>query len=144
MFLKLLIGMTLFTEAAGLLIPLLISPASAWLEDHVTDRPNTGGFLRFLSRLNIEPTRPASLIWLSIKYHFQPSLLTGGPGPMLRAVAAYLLHAVLFFVIGSYMFKQALELWFQESYRTGLPLACCLARSSSGIRFTCSGAACLC
>jgi hypothetical protein len=119
MFVKGLLGIVLLLESACLLGPMLVSRLSSWLEDHISTRPKAGGIWRGLNQLNLVPTRPASLIWLSIKYHFQPSVPTGGAIAMLQAIAFYLGFAVLFFVVGSYMFAQALEIWFQGTYRSG-------------------------
>src|SRR5207248_5919699 len=71
---------------------------------------------RFVNQLNLVPTRPASLIWLSLKYHFQPSVPTGGLLPMFQATTFYVIFNAIFFVVGSYMYKLALEIWFQETY----------------------------
>ena len=114
-----LLGTLLLMESAGLLVPLLFSRFSSWLEDHVTGNPRSWRLTRFLNQLNHVPTRPASLIWLSIKYHFQPSVPTGGFWSMLQAITSYLLTGAIFFFVGSYMYKQALEVWFQETYRHG-------------------------
>ncbi len=119
MFVKGILGVVLLMESTCLLAPLLVSRFSMWLEDRVTAGPNTLQFTRWLSQLNLVPTRPASLIWLSIKYHFQPSVPTGGALPMAQAITSYLGFAALFFFIGSYTFKQALEVWFQEAYCSG-------------------------
>jgi hypothetical protein len=119
MFAKGLLGVVLLLESACLLGPMLLSRFSAWLEDHVSANPKTWRIWRWLNQLNLVPTRPASLIWLSLKYHFQPSLPTGGAVAMLQAIAFYIGFAALFFVVGSYMFAQALELWFQGTYRSG-------------------------
>ena len=81
--------------------------------------PRAGWLSRLTNQLNLVPTRPASLIWLSIKYHFQPSVPTGGFWPMTQAIGFYLVSGAMFFFVGSYMFKQALDIWFQETYRHG-------------------------
>jgi hypothetical protein len=114
-----LIGMLLLVESAGLLGPLLISRFSSWVQDRVTANRRVWGFTRFINQLNITPAKPGSLIWLSIKYHFQPSVPVGGLWPMLQAITSYLCSGSLFLFVGSYMFKQALEIWFQETYRHG-------------------------
>jgi hypothetical protein len=112
----------LLVEALGILLPLVISRFAMGLEDRVTADPRAGGVLRFVNQLNLVPTRPASLLWHSLRYHFQPSVPTGGLSAMLRAIAFYLVFAALFFLVGSYMYKQALEFWFQETYRAGRDL----------------------
>jgi hypothetical protein len=119
MFVKGLLGVVLLLESACLLGPILVSRSSAWLEDHISANPKTWRIWRWLNQLNLVPTRPASLLWLSIKYHFQPSLPSGGAIAMLQAIAFYIGFAALFFVVGSYMFAQALEIWFQGTYRSG-------------------------
>jgi hypothetical protein len=119
MFVKGWIGVLLLVESAGLFVPLLVSRFSSWLEDRVSANPRAGRLSRFANQLNLVPTRPASLIWLSIKYHFQPSVPTGGFWPMTQAIGFYLISVATFFFVGSYMFKQALEIWFQETYRHG-------------------------
>jgi hypothetical protein len=117
-----LLGTLLLVESAGLLVPIILSRFSSWLEDRVTGNPRAWRLTRFLNQLNFVPTRPASLIWLSIKYHFQPSVPTGGFWPMLQAIASYLLTGAIFFFVGGYMYEQALEVWFQETYRHGWDL----------------------
>ena len=115
-------GILLLAEAAGLLAPLVFSRFSSWLEDRVSGNPRAGRLARFLNQLNLVPTRPASLLWLSIKYHFQPSVPTGGFRPMVQAIASYLFLGATFFFVGSYMCKQALDVWLQETYRHGSDL----------------------
>jgi hypothetical protein len=118
-FVKGLLGVVLLLESACLLGPLLAARCSAWLEDHVSANPAASPIIRWANQLNIVSTRPASLVWLSLKYHFQPSVPTGGPAAMVQAIFFYLLFAAVFFFVGSYMFTQALEIWFQETYRSG-------------------------
>ncbi|MGO9203690.1 MAG: hypothetical protein ACLQM8_24485 [Limisphaerales bacterium] len=122
MFVKGWVAVLLLVESAGLLVPLIVSRFSSWLEDRVSANPRAGRLSRRVNRLNLVPTRPASLIWLSIKYHFQPSVPTGGFWPMTQAIGFYLIFGAIFFVVGSYMFKQVLEIWFQETYRHHLDL----------------------
>jgi hypothetical protein len=122
MFVKGLVAMLLLVEAAGILLPILISRFSMWLQDRATSSPNPGVIVRFLNQLNLVPTRPVSVLWLSVRYHFQPSLPTGGILPMTQAILFYLVFAAGFFLIGGYMCWQALEVWFQETYRQGRDL----------------------
>jgi hypothetical protein len=75
--------------------------------------------VKFLNNLNLSATRPVSLIRLSLEYHFQPSVPTGGWRPMTLAVLFYLTFAAIFFFIGSYMFKEVLQVWFKEAYQNG-------------------------
>ena len=113
MFVKGVLGIVLLLESACLLGPMLVSRFSSWLQDHVSAGPKASSVWQWLNQLNLLPTRPASLIWLSIKYHFQPSVPTGGATAMLQAIAFYIGFAGVFFFVGSYMFAQALEIWFQ-------------------------------
>jgi hypothetical protein len=119
MFVKGVVAVILLIEAAATLVPLVVSRLSRWLEDRVASTPNAGALTRFVNQLNLVSTRPASLIWLSIKYHFQPSVPTGGALPMFQAATFYVVFNAVFFAVGSYMYKQALEVWFQETYGRG-------------------------
>lgn len=122
MFVKGTVAMILLMEAAATLVPLAVSRFSMGLEDRVTANPNPSALIRFVNQLNLVPTRPASLIWLSIKYHFQPSVPTGGAFSMFQAATFYVVFNAVFFAVGSYMYKQALEVWFQETYGRGWDL----------------------
>ena len=119
MFVKGVLAVILLVEAAATLVPLAVSRFSMWLEDRVASNPKAGVIGRFVNQLNLVSTRPASLIWLSLKYHFQPSVPTGGWRPMFQAAAFYVVFNAVFFAVGSYMYKQALEIWFQETYGRG-------------------------
>jgi hypothetical protein len=114
---KMVFGPILIIESACLLLPLIFSFLATRLEDYVAAHPHPPGLLRFLNQLNLVPTRPASMVGLSIKYHFQPSRPTGSAGSMVLSIVFYFVFAAAFFAVGSYMFKQALEVWFQEAYR---------------------------
>jgi hypothetical protein len=116
MFVKGAVAVILLVEAAATLVPLAVSRFSMWLEDRVAANPNSSALSRFVNQLNLVPTRPASLIWLSIKYHFQPSVPTGGAFSMFQAATFYVIFNAVFFAVGSYTYKQALEVWFQETY----------------------------
>src|SRR5437660_6801048 len=126
MFVKGTVAVILLVEAAATLVPVAFSRFSMWLEDRVTANPNSSALSRFVNQLNLVPTRPASLIWLSIKYHFQPSVPTGGVVPMFQAATFYVIFNALFFAVGSYMFRRALEFWFQETYVRGWNLGLAL------------------
>ncbi|HXJ73049.1 MAG TPA: hypothetical protein VNM37_09350, partial [Candidatus Dormibacteraeota bacterium] len=119
MFVKGAVAVVLVSEAAATLVPLAVSRFSMWLEDYVAAHRNASAFTRFVNQLNLVPTRPASLIWHSIKYHFQPSVPTGGMLAMFQAATFYVIFNAVFFAVGSYMYKQALEVWFQETYYRG-------------------------
>jgi hypothetical protein len=114
-----LVGVVLLLESASLLGPIISARFSSWLEDRVSASSAPGAFIRWVNQLNLVPTRPASLVWLSLKYHFQPSVPTGSAKAMVQAIAFYLVFAATFFFIGGYMYNQALEVWFQETYRAG-------------------------
>jgi hypothetical protein len=119
MFVKGAVAVILMVEAAATLVPLAVSRFSMWLEDHVAGNRKASAFARFVNQLNLVPTRPASLLGLSIKYHFQPSVPTGGRLAMFQAASFYVIFNAVFFAVGSYMYKQALEVWFQETYYRG-------------------------
>jgi hypothetical protein len=114
MFVKGAVAVILLVEAVATLVPLAVSQFSMWLEDHVSANRNVSALSRFVNQLNLVPTRPASLIWLSLKYHFQPSVPTGGLLPMFQAAMFYLIFNTIFFVVGSYMYKLALEIGFRR------------------------------
>jgi hypothetical protein len=116
-FVKGLVVVLLLAEAAAIFLPLLVSRFSSWIEDRATAGPKPGFFTRFIQPLNLVATRPVSLLWLSIRYHFQPSVPTGGVLAMTQAILFYLGFAAVFFFVGGYMFRQGLEVWFQETYR---------------------------
>jgi hypothetical protein len=109
----------LVLEAAAVLVPIAVSLLSMWLEDRCTRAPGAGAWLQFLNQLNLPATRPASLLWLSLRYHFQPSVPSGGWGPMLQAVVFYFLFAGVFFLIGGYVCKEVLAVWFLDTYQSG-------------------------
>src|SRR5262249_27029270 len=119
MFVKGLVAVILVLEAAATLVPIAVARWSMWLEDRVAADRNASALSRFVNQLKLVPTRPASLIGLSIKYHFQPSVPTGGMRAMFQAATFYVLFNAVFFAVGSYMYTQALEVWFQETYYRG-------------------------
>jgi len=152
MFVKGVLAMLAFAEAAAIALPLVTTRLSTWLEDYVSAHPKAGPLVRFLNQLNLPATRPASLLWLSFKYHFQPSVPTGGLWPITQAILFYLVFAGTVFFVGAYIYKQALEVWFQEAYRNGsdlgLVLGGCLfwnmmylLRFGLFVLFACFGAA---
>jgi hypothetical protein len=106
----------LLAEAAAILLPLLLSFFSAWLEDRVSSGKRTSALARFVNQLNLTPTRPASILWHGLKYHFQSSVPSGGVWAMTRCIAFYFLFTATFFLIGSYSFKEVLRVWFAQRY----------------------------
>ena len=117
--LKGLLAGLIFVEAGAVLVPLIVSRFSMWLEDRVAQNPKAWSLTRFLNQLNLTATRPASVIWLSFKYHFQPSVPTGGALPMTLAVVYYLALAAVFFGAGGYVCKEVLRVWFADTYQNG-------------------------
>lgn len=126
MFVKAFLATCLFVEAAAIWVPLLVSQSSRWLEDRVAGCPHAPAALKSLNQLNLIPTRPASLFWLSFKYHFQPSVPSGSWRSTTGCLLFYSVFSGAFFLAGSYMFKQALEFWFLETYRLGWDLGLAL------------------
>jgi hypothetical protein len=122
MFVKGLLAVLLIVEAGAILLPIVVSHLSMWFQDRATTTANPGWITRFVNQLNLVPTRPVSVFWLSVRYHFQPSLPSGGALSMTRAILFYLAFGAAFFFVGGYMFRQALEVWFQETYFLGRDL----------------------
>jgi hypothetical protein len=122
MFVKGLLVVLLLVEAGAILLPILVSRLSMWFQDRATTTASPGCITRFVNQLNLVPTRPVSVFWLSVRYHFQPSLPSGGALAMTRAILFYLAFGAAFFFVGGYMFRQALEVWFQETYFLGRDL----------------------
>ncbi len=123
MFIKGTVALFLLAEAAGILLPIIISRFSMWLEDWTSENSKAGIVAKSFNQLNLVATRPASLLWLSFRYYFQPSVPTGGVMPMLHAILFYLLFGATLFFVGGYLYRQALEFWFQETYRNGRDLS---------------------
>jgi hypothetical protein len=122
MFVKGLVAVLLMVEAGAILLPIVVSRLSMWFQDRATTIANPGFITRFVNQLNLVPTRPVSVFWLSVRYHFQPSLPSGGALSMTQAILFYLAFGAAFFFVGGYVFRQALEVWFQETYRLGRDL----------------------
>ncbi|MGK0185669.1 MAG: hypothetical protein ACI9R3_001447 [Verrucomicrobiales bacterium] len=114
-----LLALLLIVEAAAILLPLLGSFTSRYLSERVQARSNPSWLLRFVDTLNITPTQPASFVWLSIKYHFQFSVPTGGLVAMLQAVIFYFAFAAGFITVGGYILKEVLGIWFVNVYLHG-------------------------
>lgn len=108
-------SMLALAEVAGVILPLLGTAFSKFIQDHA----HSGAIYAFLNRLNITATRPASPLWLSIKYHAQPSIPTGTRLGLAQAIAFYFLLAAAFFFGGIYLCQQILPLWFTETYLQG-------------------------
>jgi hypothetical protein len=140
LFVKGMIAGLVLIEAGAIFLPLILSWVSMWLEDRVSGQlpvasrqlsgvkvPNwrlaTGNWLlplmRFLNQLNLTATRPASVLWKSFKYHFQPSVPTGDAGSLALVVIYYLALAAVFFAGGGYVSKEVLRVWFADTYRYG-------------------------
>jgi hypothetical protein len=113
-----ILAMLAFVEVVAIAFPLAATAFSKFLQDWVTSHPGRGRLVRFINKLNITATRPASPIWLSIKYHTQPSVPTGDFRSMAQAVVFYFLLGAVFFFTGGYLCQQILSLWFMDSYLT--------------------------
>ncbi|HEY0455236.1 MAG TPA: hypothetical protein VGE41_02610, partial [Verrucomicrobiae bacterium] len=105
-----------FVEVGAIVVPILATLVSKGLQDFVSDRKIQSKLLIFLNRLNITATRPASPLWLSFKYHTQPSMPTGTLWGTGQAIAFYFLLSASFLVVGGYLTEQILSLWFTDTY----------------------------
>lgn len=114
-----LLAMLALAEVAAIVFPLAGTALSKFLQDLVTKPAPSGSppaFLNFLNRLNITATRPASPLWLSVKYHTQPSVPTGGFWGAAQAVIFYFVLAASFFFVGAYLCQQIFSLWITDTY----------------------------
>ena len=114
-----ILAMLCFVEVACVIVPLAAAWFSKFMEDRVSSRPGTWKITRFINKLNITATKPASPLWLAIKYHLSPSVPTGTPWQLAQAVIFYFLHAAAFFVIGGFICQQIFSLWFTDTYLNG-------------------------
>jgi hypothetical protein len=96
--------------------PLAATLFSKALQDRVTREPRPSKILRFVNRLNITATRPASALWLSFKYHLQPSVPTGDWLGLTQAIGFFFVLGIVFFGVGGYLTQQILSLWFMDTY----------------------------
>lgn len=119
MLVKALLAPLLLLEAAAILLPLALGGLSRWLEDFVSARSASPGWLVFLNRLNISALRPVSVVGLALKYLFAPAAPTGTVGERLRATAFYLVFSATFLFAGGYLYRAALEVWFADTWRAG-------------------------
>lgn len=119
LFVKGMIAGLVLLEALAIFLPLVLSWVSMWLEDRVTKNPRASTFTRFLNQLNLTATRPASVLWQSFKYHFQPSVPSGDAGSMTLVGLYYFALAAAFFAGGGYVCKEVLRVWFAETYQYG-------------------------
>ncbi|MBL9174736.1 MAG: hypothetical protein JNL10_14455 [Verrucomicrobiales bacterium] len=115
-----ILAMLVITEILGTVVPLLVSLFSLRIQDRAKLNPS-GRLLQFLNRLNLTATRPASPIWLSVRYHLRPSVPSGDGASQGQAIAVFLLLNFSFFLIGAYLCQQILPLWFTEVYLSGSP-----------------------
>lgn len=58
-------------------------------------------------------------MWTSLKYHFQPSVPTGGVAAVAQSMGFYVLFAAAFFCVGGYLYMEALRVWFRDTYHLG-------------------------
>ncbi|MBI2947568.1 MAG: hypothetical protein HYY23_07970 [Verrucomicrobia bacterium] len=111
-----LLAMLAFAEVLAIVLPLAATLFSKFLQDQVTRPAAASAFIQFLNRLNLTATLPASPLWLSIKYHTQPSVPSGGFWGMMQAVLFYFVLAAVFFFVGGYLCQEILSLWFTDTY----------------------------
>jgi hypothetical protein len=115
-------AMLAFAEMASIILPATFSWISKFLQDWVSAHPHAGPGVRLLNQLNLTATRPTSLLWQSIRYHFRPSAPSGTPLGMTQGVVFYFSLAALFFGAGVFLCQEMLPLWFTEQYRAGADL----------------------
>ncbi|MSU64056.1 MAG: hypothetical protein EXS31_16965 [Pedosphaera sp.] len=111
-------AMIAFAEVGAIVLPLAAGFISKWLQDHSATAPAFRGLLQFIHKLNITATRPASPLWLSIKYHTQPSAPSGDRASTIQTVVFYFVFAALFAFVGAYLCQEMFPLWFTEKYLT--------------------------
>ena len=83
----------------------------------ISSRLGPQSIVRFINELNFATTRPASVLWLSFKYHFQPSVPSGGFWPMVGSVLHYSLLTSLFLFVGIYISQSVISSWFLPTYQ---------------------------
>lgn len=110
-----LLAMLAFVEVAAVILPLFLSWVSFWFQER-GGRPDAWKVTSFINRLNITATRPASPLWLSIKYHTQPSVPSGDFWSMTQCVLFYFFLAGVFLVVGGYLCQEILSLWFTDTF----------------------------
>ncbi|MBN9691225.1 MAG: hypothetical protein J0M24_13390 [Verrucomicrobia bacterium] len=113
------LAMLVVTEVAGLVVPWVVTLFSKAVQDYVSSHPHCGTGWRLVNRLNLTATRPASPIWLSVRYYLRPSVPTGDVASRIQSILFYLVINVVFFGVGAYLCQQILPLWFTEAYLTG-------------------------
>lgn len=117
--LKGVVASLFFLEAAAVLVPMLMSLGSRVLQERMLSYKAPPKIVAFLHQFNFPATRPASLIWQSLCYHFRPSVPSGGWSAMLRSILFYYLFSGIFLLIGGYVSKEVLGIWFAETYQAG-------------------------
>jgi hypothetical protein len=111
-----LLAMPAVAEVAAIILPLAGTVVSKFLQDRVTSRTHVWPITKFVNRLNITATKPASPLWLTLKYHAQPSVPTGDFWGMLQAIVFYFVFAATFFFVGGFLCQQIFSLWFTDTY----------------------------
>jgi len=110
------IALWVVTEVAGLVIPLAVTWVSLAIQDYVGSHPHCGSTIKFLNRLNLTATRPASPLWLSVRYYLRPSVPTGDWVSRVQSIGFYLVLNFGFLFVGVYLCQQILPLWITETY----------------------------
>jgi hypothetical protein len=114
-----LLAMLALAEAGAILLPAVTSWLARRTQDWVSDHPQTLPAIQWFHQLNLVPTRPTSLLWQSLRYHFRPSAPSGNGRQLAQAIVSYGLLAALFFTAGVFLCQAMLPLWFTEQYRLG-------------------------
>ncbi|HUL51272.1 MAG TPA: hypothetical protein VLU94_01675 [Candidatus Nitrosotalea sp.] len=113
-----LLAVLAFAECAAIVLPLAMTWLSRYLQDRTTDSRPALRIVRWLNQLNITATRPTSLLWQSLRYHFRPSVLSGDLRGMCQVIATYFILAAAFFFAGGILCQEMFPLWFTEQYRS--------------------------
>jgi hypothetical protein len=110
------LAMLAFVEVAAIVLPIAMTIVSKALQDRVVRNPNCWGITRFLNQLNFTATRPASPLWLAIKYHAQPSVPSGSFWGLAQALVFYFVLGAVFFTVGVVLCQEMFPLWFTDKY----------------------------
>ena len=113
-----LIGSVMGLELFGIVFPVisnLISKGLTWWQEKTDSK-----FLRNVNLLSFfDSTKPVSVIGLSLKYHYRPSVFTGG---FLGTAGSMLFYALLlsgFVGLGTYLGVESFHIFFASQFVLG-------------------------
>jgi hypothetical protein len=143
-FVKGSVAMICFAEAGTHILPTVVTRLSQRLQDSISSNRDEGGIssteqngsrsllkrilrlrrsiLKFVNSLNFSSTRPVSVLWLSLKYHFQPSVPSGGVKGQAQAILHYLVLSGFFLASSAWVTQEVLRSWFVHTYHDGADL----------------------